>query len=262
MKEIIFSSLVAAGVAFAVVSYSSASQNSNEMLTKELKTKFALLESKVDGIVERQKKSDEVNRGRLAQEGKDAQKQEAASKEYGELNRLILAGDYSAAKAKADHILKEYPKERIARRVRSIRQEIGVIGKDAPEDYKVDKWFQGEKDINASTDKAKLFVFWEVWCPHCKREMPGLEKNFKQYTDMGVELFAFTKVNRSATDASVQEFIKQNSLTYPIAKEDGSLSRHFAVSGVPAAAMVKGGKIVWRGHPARLSNELIKKLNM
>jgi hypothetical protein len=34
----------------------------------------------------------------------------------------------------------------------------------------------------------------------------------------------------------------------------------FNVSGIPAAAIVKDGKIVWRGHPARLKPENIDKM--
>ena len=46
-------------------------------------------------------------------------------------------------------------------------------------------------------------------------------------------------------------------MTYPTAKENGDLSKHFNVSGIPAAAVVKGGKVVWRGHPGRLNDSMI-----
>ena len=56
---------------------------------------------------------------------------------------------------------------------------------------------------------------------------------------------------------SSTEFIKDNKVTYPTAKENGDLSKHFNVSGIPAAAVVKGGKIIWRGHPGRLNDSMI-----
>jgi hypothetical protein len=31
----------------------------------------------------------------------------------------------------------------------------------------------------------------------------------------------------------------------------------FNVSGIPAAAVVKDGVVVWRGHPARLNNDIL-----
>ncbi len=40
--------------------------------------------------------------------------------------------------------------------------------------------------------------------------------------------------------------------------ETGKLTEYFNVSGIPAAAVVKDGKIVWRGHPIRLTDEMLK----
>jgi hypothetical protein len=38
------------------------------------------------------------------------------------------------------------------------------------------------------------------------------------------------------------------------------MSNAYAVTGIPAAAVVKGGKVVWRGHPAQLTDEVLTKL--
>ena len=51
--------------------------------------------------------------------------------------------------------------------------------------------------------------------------------------------------------------VNGDDLNAATAKENGDLSKHFNVSGIPAAAVVKGGKIVWRGHPGRLSDDMI-----
>ena len=54
------------------------------------------------------------------------------------------------------------------------------------------------------------------------------------------------------------DFIAENKVTYPIAKEQGDeMSKAFNVSGIPAAAVVKNGTVVWRGHPARLDDAKI-----
>ena len=70
-------------------------------------------------------------------------------------------------------------------------------------------------------------------------------------------MIGVTRINRSATEQSVQDIISQNNVKYPMAKEDGSLAQYFAVSGIPAAAVVKGGKVVWRGHPARITPAML-----
>ena len=68
-------------------------------------------------------------------------------------------------------------------------------------------------------------------------------------------------MTKSATDEKVEEFIKESKAKFPILKEkDGSLSKAYAVSGIPAAALVKDGKVIWRGHPARLDDATIDAL--
>jgi hypothetical protein len=48
---------------------------------------------------------------------------------------------------------------------------------------------------------------------------------------------------------------------FPVAKEkEGSLSNAFNVTGIPAAALVKGGKVIWRGHPGRLDDATLDAL--
>ena len=103
---------------------------------------------------------------------------------------------------------------------------------------------------------VSLVVFWEKWCPHCRRELPEMEATYQEYKDrMG--FVALTKQSKNTTDEAVQEFIDEHSLTYPMGKEDGSMSNAYAVSGIPAAAVVKDGKVVWRGHPGSLSNDML-----
>ncbi len=63
----------------------------------------------------------------------------------------------------------------------------------------------------------------------------------------------------SGTFKNIPLIIKENSITYPIAKEDGSMSQYFKVQGIPAAALIYNDKIVWRGNPARLPEQLLKK---
>ena len=72
-------------------------------------------------------------------------------------------------------------------------------------------------------------------------------------------MIGLTKQTRGVTDEQVTSFIGENKVTYPIAKEQGdSLSQHYGVRGIPAAAVVKDGKVVWRGHPARLTDQMIE----
>lgn len=163
-------------------------------------------------------------------------------------------GNYDAAKAKIDKIVGEFGGTRAARSAARVKMELDVIGKDAPA-LATEKWYQGAE----GDSKATLLVFWEVWCPHCRREVPKLEETFKKYGSQGLGVVGLTKQTRDITDEQVTEFIKENNISYPVAKEAGqSMSDAFGVRGVPAAAVVKDGKVVWRGHPARIDDAMIE----
>ena len=120
-----------------------------------------------------------------------------------------------------------------------------------------EKWFQGENEVKLASDGTTLVVFWETWCPHCRREVPKLQAVYDKFKTKGLQVVGVTKITKSATEDGVASFITDNQVGYPVAKEDGSLSQHFAVSGIPAAAVVKDGKVVWRGHPATLSDDML-----
>lgn len=176
-----------------------------------------------------------------------------------EAEALAAAGKFLEAKSKYDEIATKYPQSTAARAVSTVRRELEIVGRDAPQTLDVDKWYQGEEEGKKSlTSKATLLVFWETWCPHCQREVPKMVEVYGRFKDKGLSVIGLTKLTRGSTDDAVSAFIKEHGVSYPIAKEKGSLSEYFNVSGIPAAAVLKDGKIVWRGHPARLTDELIK----
>ena len=59
-------------------------------------------------------------------------------------------------------------------------------------------------------------------------------------------MVGLTKLTRGKSKEEAMSFLQEKNVTYPVAKESGDLSKHFNVSGIPAAAVVKDGTIVWR----------------
>ena len=99
----------------------------------------------------------------------------------------------------------------------------GRIGKAAPKGLDVEKWYTSESAIDFASDKPTLLVFWEIWCPHCRREVPKLQATWDKYGDK-IQMVGLTKITRSATEEKVTEFIAEEKVTYPTAKENGDLS--------------------------------------
>jgi len=181
-----------------------------------------------------------------------------AQQAYAEINRLTAEGKMDEAKTKMADFMTKYGETSAANRARRLNDELIVIGKDAPPEWGIEKWFQGESDVKLASDKTTLIVFWEVWCPHCQREVPKMQELYSALKDKGLQIVGLTRITKSATEEKVLGFIDEHKITYPIAKENGSVAQFFNVSGIPAAAVLKGGKVVWRGHPARLNEEMLK----
>jgi len=222
-----------------------------------LEAKVETLEAKIDALGSKldahfaglDAKLAELAAGPEAREGK-------ARAMLTEVNQAIGKGEFDQARTLLANMEKQYGTTQAFRQARSLKQELEVFGKDSPADLSVEKWFQGEAAIDDG--QATLIVFWEVWCPHCKREVPKLEKIYNDYKDQGLNVVGLTKLTRDTKEEVAADFIKTQNVTYPMGKETGGASSYFNVSGIPAAAVVKDGKIVWRGHPARLTEEMLK----
>jgi len=181
-----------------------------------------------------------------------------AQKAFANISRAAASGDMAKAKTQMDAFMGKYAATNTAKKARSLNQELQVIGKDSPSNWGIQKWYQGESEIDLAGDKTTLLVFWEEWCPHCRREVPKIQALYDTLKGDGLQVVGLTKINRSSTEEKVTNFLSQQKVGYPIAKEDGATSRHFNVSGIPAAAVVKGGKVIWRGHPNKLNETILK----
>jgi len=190
--------------------------------------------------------------------GADSATETKAKALYEKVTDLVKNGDYSSAKKQMAILSKDYSTTQTFKRARKLSAELEVIGKDAPSSWNIEKWYQGESDVTLDGSGTTLLVFWEVWCPHCKREVPKVMETYAKFKSDGLNVVGLTKVTRSSSDEKVTEFISETALNYPVAKEGGDISKHFNVSGIPAAAVVKDGTIVWRGHPARLDDDMLK----
>jgi thiol-disulfide isomerase/thioredoxin len=191
---------------------------------------------------------------------RDEKAEKAAAELLEGIKTALRVGDIATAKEKLARLKSSYPSTAAYKRARKIETELAVVGKDAPTTLGVDRWLSNRTEIDLTSDRPTLIVFWEQWCPHSRREVPKLEATYQRHR--GLQMVAVTKVTRSATEDKVLEFVRENSLSFPVATEimedgKGTLSSYFSVGGVPAAAVIKNGKVIWRGHPGRLTDSLI-----
>ena len=225
-----------------------------------LESKVEAMEKKIDGLENQIRRLSAQMRqlqtrtqGEAQQPDADAERKAAAL--LREIRQLAGQGKAEQAKAKLQTLSADYGSTRAARAARSVRQELELIGSDAPADYHVKRWLQGEVELPPET--PTLLVFWEVWCPHCRSEAPKMQAMYDNLKDKGLQVVGMTRITRSATEKKVMDFLQQQNISYPVAVVDHPVNQAFNVRGIPAAAVVKNGKIIWRGHPARLSEDTI-----
>jgi peroxiredoxin len=185
------------------------------------------------------------------------EQEQAAANLLKEATEAMDKMDFDTAKAKVASLKADFGTTRAAKAAVRLEDELSVVGR-AEVPLQTEKFFQGSA-ADLEGGKATLYVFWEVWCPHCKREVPKLSATYTKYHPKGLEMVGLTKLTRDVTEQQVNDFIKENSVNYPIAKEQGeAMSTAYGVRGIPAAAVVKDGKVVWRGHPAKLTDTMIE----
>lgn len=229
---------------------------------KSLEEKIQSLEGKITSM-ERSLNQRLANIERMLKQGAGGQAanplEGEAQQAYAKISRLAAEGKMDLAKKDMSAFMQKYASTNTAKRARSLNQELAVIGKNSPTEWGgVEKWYQGESDVDLASDKATLLVFWETWCPHCQREVPKLQALHDALSGDGLQVVGLTRITKSSTEEKVTNFIGEQKVGYPVAKEDGSISQYFNVSGIPAAAVIKGGKVVWRGHPARLNEQMLR----
>lgn len=185
----------------------------------------------------------------------DDAKEAAATELSAQATKAFEAGRYDEAKELLRQLAAQYPDTRAAKRTARLTTELSLFGTDAGP-LATTYWYQGSADPSA---RLVVYVFFETWDPHGKRELPKLEVTYGKFRSRGVQVIGLTKVTRSSTEEGVRAYLDEYGLTFPAAKEDGTMSSRYNVSGIPAVAVVSGGKVVWRGHPARLTDAMFEE---
>lgn len=198
-----------------------------------------------------------AQRANPADQAEQARREAEATLKLQEARVLDEGGAILEARERYQALTEQWSGTRAATSALRRLQELAVIGKAAPA-LEVARWLVGEAP---AASPVQVLVFWEIWCPHCQRELPELSRKAEDWRRRGITLVGLTRLTRSATEERVLAFYAENHISFPTALEqERSLSDAYVVSGIPAAVVIKEGVVVWRGHPARLSEELLQKV--
>ncbi|WP_316792035.1 redoxin family protein [Pedobacter frigoris] len=140
------------------------------------------------------------------------------------------------------------------------------IGDPAPA-FKYSKWIQGKPITQLDEKELYVLEFWATWCGPCVAAMPHLSELSDKFKDkatfVGVNIWEKTgdKPYESSLPR-VTSFVKSmgSKLTYNVITDNNE--QHMGDKwmkaagqfGIPSTFLVKGGKIIWIGHPMKLDS--------
>lgn len=121
------------------------------------------------------------------------------------------------------------------------------------------------KPVKLADFKGKVVIldFWATWCPPCLEEIPHFKKLHQQYSGQGLVILGVS-LDEAGRD-HVKEFMKENSIPYPIAMSNDKIVEDFGgIRGIPTTFVIdRDGKIVSKlvgYHDLEEFESLIKKV--
>lgn len=175
---------------------------------------------------------------------------------YDQLSAAVAEGEVARAKELLSQLDTRFAGTRAQSRASRLRAELEVVGQPAVA-LDVQQWFQGYADI---TQGAWVVIFFEQWCPHCRREMPQLQQQLPAVQAEGFQVVAATKLTRTSTEDNTREMLASAGIAFAVAQVGDAAWSAYNVSGIPAAVVIVDGTAVWRGHPARINPDLLRAL--
>ena len=124
------------------------------------------------------------------------------------------------------------------------------VGKPAPE-FTMRLLDGGEFRLSDYEGVPLVINFWASWCPPCRQESPGFERQWRRYGlrartqtgDGGGVQFVGVDIQDELSDA--QEYVREFGLTFPNGLDpDGKITIDYGVIGLPVTFFVGSSGIV------------------
>ncbi|MGC1403710.1 MAG: TlpA disulfide reductase family protein [Thermodesulfobacteriota bacterium] len=92
--------------------------------------------------------------------------------------------------------------------------------------------------------KVVLLRFWTDQCPHCRFEMPVIEKVYRRLRPAGFEVLA---VNVKQSPQVAEAFMAQMDITFPVVLDrDGKTTKEYGVYAIPTNFLIDRNGVIGR----------------
>ena len=187
---------------------------------------------------------------------------------YGSKALYSLAGlclsdmDIKGAEGALQEIADRYPEASLADKAGQKLEGLQLVGSPAPP-LQIREWI-GDPPPEGGLYRSKvtLLSFWAIWCPHCRRNIPRMERLLETYGKQGVSIVGVTRERNGKGVGEIREFIDSHPMGFSTGVDnDGKTSKEMAVQSIPCVVAVDShGRIRWHGHPDYLSDKVIETL--
>ena len=91
--------------------------------------------------------------------------------------------------------------------------------------------------------KPSVIVFWATWCPHCRNELPTIQK---LYGDLGSKGVNFIGISLDTDTAAAKRLVNADKVAFPIAivSPGCELARSYGITGIPTVFILDKDGIV------------------
>ncbi len=102
----------------------------------------------------------------------------------------------------------------------------------------------GQVKLSDLRGKVVMVNLWTTWCPACRAEMPAIEKVYRSYKDLGLEVLGVNITNQDSITA-VADFVQEYDLTFPILLDrTGEVSTAYNLRGLPTTFFIDRNGII------------------
>ena len=102
-------------------------------------------------------------------------------------------------------------------------------------------------DVSLSSFRGKVVLvnFWATWCAPCEKEMPAMERLYRELAPQGFELLA---ISVDESEADIREFQERLQVSFPILLDpEKKISKRYQTMGYPESLLVdRDGRIIER----------------
>lgn len=104
--------------------------------------------------------------------------------------------------------------------------------------FTIYRWDNAEASLSDFLGRPTVLNFWASWCPQCVIEMPYFEEIYHEVGD-DVNIVKVNLLDRDReTRTSVENFMAENGLTFPLYFDNGVVARLYAVRFIPVTFFI------------------------